>query len=62
VLHVAIAVAGVDEREAVVLVERAGIGVLLKDVQGHPVRAVPPDLVKQQRADALTADIRVTCS
>lgn len=46
-LHVPVAIAGVDDRETVALVERAGIGVLLEDVQGHPVRAMPFDLVEQ---------------
>ena len=47
VLHVAVTIAGVEDGETVTLVERPGIGVLLKDVQGHPVRTVPPDLIKQ---------------
>lgn len=47
VLHVAITIVGVEDGETVALVERAGIGVLLKDVQRHPVRAVPPDLIEQ---------------
>ena len=39
-------------------IERAGIGVLLKDVQGHPLGTVLPDHVEQQRPDALTAGVR----
>jgi hypothetical protein len=40
------------------LIERAGIGVLLEDVQGHSLGAVPPDRVEQQRPCPLTADVR----
>lgn len=40
------------------LVERAGIGVLLKDAQGHSVWAVSTDLLEQERAGALPTDVR----
>lgn len=56
--RVPVTIAGVENREAVELVERAGIGVLLEDVLGHPFRTMPSDPVEQERADAPAAGLR----